>query len=438
MKKKRLLLLFIVLFISYVSRSQDSAKHLSLQEAITASVSNNDAIKLSALDVQIASAKFRQADAIFLPQANFSYTALTTNNPLNAFGSKLQQRSITPADFNPKLLNNPSATPDFSAKFELQQPLLNVDMIYQRKAAAEQVEMYQLLSERTKEYLYFETEKAYLQLQMAYDENKVLNEALATAKAVYKTSNDYYEQGLIQKSDLLNAELHVMNIETQVKTSQSGIQDASDMLSVLMGQSTGTVYTIDSISITNAVIADSAALSNERSDFKALQKGMESYDMMIRSSKMSYLPKLNAFASYQLNDKRLFGFNANAYFAGIQLSWNIFNGNRTKNIISQQQLEKGKIAKQLDQQKSEAQLQINHSRRQLYDATFFMKQQQLAVEQASEALRVFQNRYTQGLVKTTDVLMAQTQLSQQKMGYVQAVFNYNLAAASLKFLTTSK
>ena len=438
MKKKRLLLLFIVSLISYASRSQDSVKHLSLQEAITASASNNNVIKLSALDLQIATTKFRQTDAMFLPQANFSYSAFTTNNPLNAFGFKLQQKSITEADFQPKLLNNPSATPDFSAKFELQQPLVNVDMLYQRKAAAVQVEMYQLLSERTKEYLCFETEKAYLQLQMAYDENKVLNEALATSKAVYKTSNDYYNQGLIQKSDLLNAELHVMNIETQVKSSQSGIQDVSDMLSILMDRSTGTVYTIDPISISNAVITDSAGLSNERSDFKAMQKGMESYDMMIRSSKMSYLPRLNAFASYQLNDKRMFGFNANAYFAGIQLSWNIFNGNRTRNTISQQQLEKEKIAKQLDQQKSEAQVQINHARRQLSDASFFMKQQQLAVEQASEALRVLQNRYAQGLVKTTDVLMGQTQLSQQKIGYVHAVFNYNLAAAALQFLTTSK
>ena len=114
---KRLFSLFIVSLISYLSRSQNSNTHLSLHEAITASVSNNNAIKLSALDVQIAKAKFRQTDAILLPQANFSYTAVTTNNPLNAFGFKLQQRSITAADFNPKLLNNPSVTSDFSAKF---------------------------------------------------------------------------------------------------------------------------------------------------------------------------------------------------------------------------------------------------------------------------------------------------------------------------------
>ena len=75
MRRKRLLSLFIVSLISYASRSQDSTIHLSLQEAITASVSNNNAIKLSALDEQVARAKFRQTDAILLPQVNFSYTA---------------------------------------------------------------------------------------------------------------------------------------------------------------------------------------------------------------------------------------------------------------------------------------------------------------------------------------------------------------------------
>ena len=430
-------MVFTASLTTYTSLSQDSTRYLTLQEAISAAVSNNDAIKLSTLDEQVARAKFRQTDAMFLPQVDFSYSAVTTNNPMNAFGFKLQQQSIKESDFNPKQLNNPSATSDFSAKFVLQQPLLNLDMRYQRKSSEKQVEVYQLLSNRTKDYVRFETEKAYLQLQVAHDENKVLNEALTTAKAVYKTSNDYYNEGLLQKSDLLNAEVHVMNIETRLKSSRSNIENASDMLSLLMGRSTGIVYTIDPINLTSAIIADSEGLSDDRSDFKALRKGMESYDMMIKSSKMSYLPRLNAFASWQTNDKGVVGFNANSYFAGIQLTWNIFNGHRTRHTISQLQLEKEKIAKQLDQQKSEAQLQINRANRQLSDALFFRRQQLVAVEQASEALRVLQNRYTQGLVKTTDVLTAQTQLSQQKIGYVHAVFNFNLAVATLQFLKSS-
>lgn len=429
MKKKGLLLAFTVLLAGRAWSQQ----HLSLEAAIAASVDNNPSIKLSALDVLIAKAKFRQTDAMHLPNVNFSYSAFTTNNPLNSFGFKLQQGSIKNSDFNADKLNNPSATPDYSAKLELQQPLINPDAIYQRKASAAQVEMDQFMLQRTKERLAFETKKAYLYLQMSYEENKVLNEALSASKAIYKTSKDYFEQGLIQKSDLLNAEVHELNIETQLKSSESAIQDASDMLSILMGISTGTVYTTDDIAITET---NDTELPGDRSDFKALEKAMESYDMMIKSSKMSYLPKLNAFATFQANDKNMFGFNANTYLAGVQLSWNIFNGNRTRNIISQQQLEKQKITKQLEQQKNEAQLQLRQARRQLYDASLALHQQRLAVEQASEALRVLQNRYTQGLAKTADILTAQTQLSQQKLGYAHAVFNYNLAATSLQFLTS--
>lgn len=438
MKKRTLFSFFIVTLSGFNATAQEKTKHLGLQEAISASVSNNMAVKLAAVDEDIAKTKYRQANAIFLPQANFSYTALSTNNPLNAFGFKLQQKSISSTDFNPALLNDPSATSDFTTKLEIQQPLLNMDMLYQRKAAASLADMYKLISRRTKEALGFETEKAYLQLQLIYEMQKVLKDAYGTSKSFYKNAKDYFDQGLVQKSDLLNAQLQVTNLETQMNTITLNIADASDMLSMLMGSAAGTVYEVDSIEKNKMPTVDSLQVSDKRSDFAAMKKAIESYDLMIKSSKMSYWPRLNAFGSYQFNDKSMFGFNANAYLAGIQLSWNIFNGNRTKTTISLQNAEKDKIHKQLEQQKSEAGLQVNHAKRQLADALFSMKQHEQAVEQATEALRVLQNRYTQGLVKTSDVLLAQTQLYQQRLNAVQAIYNYNLAAANLQFLTTNK
>ncbi len=52
-----------------------------------------------------------------------------------AFGSKLNQEILTQNDFNPALLNDPSQIENYATKFEIQQPLINVDGIYQRKAA---------------------------------------------------------------------------------------------------------------------------------------------------------------------------------------------------------------------------------------------------------------------------------------------------------------
>ena len=116
--------------------AQDTLKVITINEAISATLNNNKTIRLAQLDESIAASNYKQTEAIFLPQLSFSYTAMTTNNPLNAFGFKLQQKSITQNDFNPDLLNNPSATGDFTTAVQLQQPLLNLDLLYKRKAAA--------------------------------------------------------------------------------------------------------------------------------------------------------------------------------------------------------------------------------------------------------------------------------------------------------------
>jgi outer membrane protein TolC len=276
-------------------------------------------------------------------------------------------------------------------------------------------------------------QQAYLQLQLAYDAKKVLEQALQTAQATYKFTNDRFEQGLLQKYDLLNVAVQVKSIQTNIAEANSNIATASDYLSTLMNRPLGAVYKTGNVVIAGDIPADS--LPGNRADFEAMGAAIQSYDLMIKSSKMNYLPRLNAFADYQLHDKSMFGFGAGAYMAGIQLSWDIFKGFQNKNKINTQVLERNKLALQLDAQKDESRTELNKTRRQLNDASFKMQQQQQAADQAAEALRILQNRYTQGLVNTIDVLMAQTQLSQQQLAYAQAVFAKNNALVYLQYLT---
>ncbi|QEC70329.1 TolC family protein [Panacibacter ginsenosidivorans] len=429
--------MIILFFARVVTSAQNNNATLTLKEAIDSAISNNDHVQLAKMDEDIATSNYKQTQAVYLPQLGFSYTAMTTNNPLNAFGFKLQQQSITQEDFNPVLLNNPPGTTDFMTKLQLQQPLVNMDMLYMRKGAEKQVEVYQYKTQRTKQYIAFQVQQAYLQLQLAYNAKAVLEEALNTAKGIAKSTGDYFEQGLVQKSDLLNAQLQVTKTTTNIAEVNSNIQNASDALSQLMGKAKGVTYSIPaSFSFAgSATVAES--LPEARADFKAMESAIGAYDLQIKSNKMSYLPKLNAFASYQLNDNTAFGFGSNAYLAGLQLSWDIFKGNATKNKIATQTLERNKLAEELNTQKSESELELNKAKRQLADAQYTIAQQKAAVAQAQEALRILQDRYEQGLVKTTDVLMAQTQLSQQKLAEAQAVFNANLAAAYIQFLTST-
>lgn len=433
MNFQRTILIFLLVF--YTGNLFAQTQVLRLNDAIASACENNKQVVLADNDEQIATAKYKQTDAIFLPQVGVSYTALTTNNPLNAFGFKLQQQSITQSDFQPDLLNHPGNTSDFFAQAMLQQPIFNADLLYQRKAAKMQIEISGLQKTRTKDVIRWQTQNEFMQLQLAYEVVKVLEESLNTTKAIYKFTNDRYRQGYLQKSDLLNVDVRIKSVETQLASARSTIQNHSDNLSLLMGRPAGTVYTVDNLEV--LPLPADISLPENRSDFEAMQKASSSYDLMMKSTKMSALPKLNGFASYQLNDATALGFHSGSYLAGLQLTWNIFQGNKVHSAINEQKLQQQKINTELSQMKDKNQNELNAAQRNLSDAAYQITQTKASVQQAQEALDILQNRYKQGLAGITDVLLAQSQLSQQQLAYQQALLMQNAAVVYIRFLTAN-
>lgn len=413
-------------------------RHITAEDAVNIAVENNGNIKMSNLDRKIANADYHQTDAIFLPQITVGYTALTTNNPLNAFGFLLQQESVTAMDFDPAKLNNPGATQNYGTQVEAKLPLLNMDMIYARKGARAQEEAYKYKAERTKEYIEFEVRKAYAGLQMAYQARNILRKSLNDVKQIHRSVTNFYDQGLIQKSDVLNAQVQVNTIESALAKTESNIHNASNGLRLLMGMDiSDEVYTTDSL-MQKREIHTEMTLSLFRSDIMALQKAVDATDMMVKSSRMTFLPRINAFGSYNLNDSKAFKFRNDSYLAGINLSWDIFSGNRNRSKMKSAQYQKSRMQEELSLHIKKEQLELDKAKRDLNDSQTEINKQQISVEQAEEALRILADRHSEGLASTTDLLMAQAQFSQQKLLLSQAVMSYNIIEAYLRFLSTTK
>ena len=426
-----------LLHTAVVSQTPLTPQPLSIDSAIHLALTHNRQAVITRLEEQAADARYRQTDAVYLPQVTVNYTAYTTNDPLAAFGFKLEQRNITANDFNPALLNHPGATGNYNAGISVKQPLVNPDLWLARQGARLQVAAYAATSQRTRQYLVYTVQQACVQLQLAYEVTTVLEQACRSAQEAYRFTNNRYQQGLLQQSDVLNTQVQVANMEGDLAKAKSGIANASDNISLLTGQPPGTNYRItDSLSLA-APLAASSQVPAQRADFTAMQKNIDASAIMIRSGKMSYWPRLNAFGNYQYNDSHLAGFNAGSYMAGIQLSWDVFDGNRARRQVATQTIEKNKMEQQFAQQKSQAQVELNKALRDLSDAGTGIGQQTLAVAQSAEALRIIQNRYAQGLVSTTDLLAAQTQLAQRQLALAQARYNEQMAKAWIQLLTTT-
>ena len=150
---------------------------------------------------------------------------------------------------------------------------------------------------------------------------------------------------------------------------------------------------------------------------------------------MSFIPRANAFANYEWNDAEVFGYNANNYMFGLQLSWDIFDGYKN---IGKVHAEKAQLEKANVQQESyiaQSKLELQKTKRQLEDALNNVELSKLAQEQSAEVLRIKTNRFEQGLEKTADLLFVDAQYQQKQLDYLNAIYNYNYTLAYLNFLT---
>ena len=436
MKTVQVLALVGSLAFSSLGFSQDTLA-ISKKEIGQKALEKNLQIQIAHQNYKSAQADFRQSNALFLPSVSASHTAISTTNPLMAFGSKLNQGIVTPSDFDPNLLNNPAITKNFATKIEVLQPLINVDGMYGRQAAKSKMEAFQLQTERTQEYLELEVNKAFMQLQLAYKAVAVLTKANQTADANLKLITNYFNQGILQKTDLLSVQVRVNEIKNQLQYAKTNVQNASDYLAFLLNEdTTNKVYKpLESLDNSIAIETVNTTLSGNRKDIQALDKATQAYEKMVLSNKMSFLPRLNAFGSYELYDTTLLGTKAKGYVVGAQLSWSVFDGFKSIGKLEKAQADFQKSTLESQQYKAQSQLELNKTNRQLKDAENKVNLSQLAFQQSQEAYRIRSNRFAQGLEKTTDLLQSETQMAQKELELLQAVFEYDFTKEYLQFLT---
>ena len=436
MRKINLLLLIGALSVSALGFGQDTLT-ISKKDIGQKAKDKNLQLQIANQAFKSAQADYRQSNALFLPSITASHTAISTTNPLMAFGSKLNQEVLTASDFNPALLNDPAVTQNYATKIEVLQPLINVDGLYGRQAAKSKMEAFQLQTERTGEYLALEVNKSFMQLQLAYKAVKVLEKANATADANLKLIENYFKQGILQKTDVLSVQVRVNEIKNQLQYAKSNVQNASDYLAFLLNEdNTNKVYKpLEELDNTIVISSINTTLSGNRKDILAMDKSSEAYAKMLQSSKMNFLPTLNAFGSYELYDDTLFGTNAQGYLVGAQLSWKVFDGYKSIGKMEKAKADYQKAEVENQQYKSQSQLELNKTNRQLKDAENKVNLEKLALEQSQEAYRIRSNRFTQGLEKTTDLLQAETQMFQKELQLLQAVFEYDFTQEYLQFLS---
>lgn len=428
-------LLIFTIFGFLVTGNVFAQQPLQLQEAIGQMKENNTQLQVQQHEIDFSNAELLGTLSGFLPKVSVSHTGFYTNDPLSSFGFKLQQKVVTQADFNPALLNDPGEMYHFNTKFSVQQPILNFDVFSARKALKEKIRATEYQKQFIEEMLTVEIKKAYTDLQFLYEAKKAVEKGISAYGEVLRNTENMREQGYTKPSDVLMVQVGLTEVQNKEIEIGNNISNLSDYLSWLMGKDVVEIYIPTEELIQNALFNENSIFPEDRADILAMRSGLEAQNKMVSMNKKALLPRLNAFGEFNYNDKDVVGFGADGFMAGLSLSWDIFNGNETFNKIKQSKItiEKAQTEMQLYIEKN--QLELQKAKRDLVSNQAKIRLAKTAREQAGESLRIFENRYAQGLEKTSDLLVSQSSDLEKQVNYLEAVKDYNLSVIQIEFLT---
>lgn len=411
---------------------------ISLEEVLSKAMANNFTLREQTVNANIAQLDAEKSNAVFLPRVSASYTASRTNDPLNVFGTKLKQQVVKQSDFAPDLLNNPNDITNFNAAIKVEQPIFNLDGIYMRSAARAKALASKYQLERSKEYLAFQVKQMYAQLQLLYAANKVLAKAKETVVANANLVENMSKQGYTKPSEELEVKVRLTDMENKILNNTINMQNLSDQLYYMMGEASKEVLQPTVLTKTlpeTTILLEQSNLQENRADLLAYQEGIKARRQMVRANRSKFIPRLNAFGQYEINDREIFQGDADNYMIGMQLSWKLFNGNQNRKDIkkSKAELQGAEIAYQ--NYITQSQTELNKAHRDIENALAKIALAEKALQQAEESYRIRKNRFAEGLEKTTDLLKDETQVEKKNLNYLEAIFQLKTAVYYLDFLT---
>ncbi|MFQ3577430.1 MAG: TolC family protein [Verrucomicrobiia bacterium] len=158
----------------------------------------------------------------------------------------------------------------------------------------------------------------------------------------------------------------------------------------------------------------------------------------IRVQRAGYHPRIDAVGGYEIRSSFLDADWSNrleGWFAGVQGSWNIFDGLETAGKVDQARADLGKAKIAYEDAMRQVKLEVQEAYSQLREAQELIQSQSKTVEQAREALRLAQARFSAGAGTQLEVFDARVALNRTQVVELRARFDYIVALAEIERAT---
>jgi outer membrane protein TolC len=370
----------------------------------------------------------------FLPTVRLEGGYVRTTDPLGAFGSLLRQRAVTPAAFAPDRLNDPDPIGNVGAATIIEQPLLNLDAIYGRRAAVRATEAARASEEWTRSGTRLEVVRAYYGAGLARETVGALDSAVASAQAHRRQTESMHRNELVTRSDVLLAAVRAGEAEARLIAAQGEADLAGDRLALAMGlQADSAMWPgtpLPSGAAIRAFVAADSGATGTRADVRAARLAQEAAAADASRAGTLLLPRVNAFGRLDWNSEATPFGGRPGWTAGVMVSWTPFSGGAE---LAERRAASGRRASaeaSAEAAAARGQLELREAETAVRVALARMDIAERAVGQSVEAHRIVTRKYEGGLATVTELFDAAATETATRLGYAEARYQAILAAAA--------
>jgi len=428
-----------------------SAETLNFDQCVDAALRQNPDLFASRAQMEQAEAGLQQARGGRLPKVTVSLNGVRSNDALTAFGLKLSQRNATFGDFGagqfdptnpgvlaiaPENLNHPAAVNNFNTRIEAQLPLYTGGMI---EGYIEQAQSYiraaQQGDQAARQQVIFHVLQAYEGIHAARAYVEVAKQGEIAAESYVKTITSLLDQGVVVKSDLLSARIHLEDVRVQLEQARNAEAAALDQLHMLLGLpfsqplDVGARVSPSPLPGTPAALREQALAENP--GLNAMRHQVEAAEAGVKVAKAGLYPQVGLMARQDWNDRNA-GFDARSYTVGGTVSWSLFDGGTTRGAVDRAVAGKSELAARLRQAESGVEFQVEEANRKDIEAERRVAVRALVVTHAEEALGLVEKRYKNGVTTITELLAARAQLDKARADVVAANYDLVMQRAGLR------
>ncbi len=266
------------------------------------------------------------------------------------------------------------------------------------------------------------------------DQIEVLKQRKKFLEEHLKIAQNLYEQGIVTRNDVLRTEVALRSLEDQMRTLKSAEINVENNLKKAIGINIEEEITLidptkqnikeegesglPQLSFSEEELKKRVLEQNEA--LKALQMKIDSLNEVYNLTKKDYYPYVVGALGHSYEQNRYTVYpHINKLYLGISL--NVFDGGIRKSKISKARIEFEKAQREKAEVEKEIIVKGLEAYREYLDSLEEYKTAKLNVTSSYENLRIIEDQYKEGLLKTTDFLEAESLYAESRFKEIESL-----------------